>query len=204
VRLEAFPEKEKPMKSLTFPLILLLFAAISPAVAQPRAHLHDGPAPSAAIDAKAFDTLKTLAGSWVGQLTTSPKAAEVEGSVAQFSIRVTSRGNAVAHEFSVTGIPDHPMTMFYLDGGRLTLTHYCDAGNRPRMRGKLSPDGKRLEFEFVDLSGGDERGHMSHAVFTFIDDNHHTEEWTYLPPGGAPVRAHFDLRRTNFEHAAAR
>jgi len=192
------------MKSWKLPLFLLLLSAASPASAQPSAHSHESPAPTAPLQVKAFDKLKTLAGSWVGQLTTTPAAAEVEGSVAQFSIRVTSRGNALAHEFSVTGIPDHPLTMFYLDGGRLTLTHYCDAGNRPRMIGKLSPDGKTLEFDFVDLSGSDEHGHMNHAVFTFIDDNHHTEEWTYVPTGGAPVRAHFDLRRTNFERTAAR
>jgi hypothetical protein len=87
--------------------------------------------------------------------------------------------------------------MFYRDGDRLFLTHYCDAGNRPRMVGKLSPDGKTLEFEFLDLSGGNKHGHMHHAKFTFIDENHHTEDWTYMMPGDKPVRAHFDLQRTN-------
>ena len=38
---------------------------------------------------------------------------------------------------------------------------------------------------------------MHHAVFTFIDENHHTEDWTYMMPGDKPVRAHFDLQRTN-------
>jgi hypothetical protein len=90
---------------------------------------------------------------------------------------------------------DHPVTMFYVDGDRLNLVHYCDAGNRPRMAARTSPDGKTVEFDFVDLSGGNEYGHMYHALFTFIDANHHTEDWTYMMPGDKPVHAHMDLQR---------
>jgi len=75
------------------------------------------------------------------------------------------------------------------------LIHYCDAGNRPRMTARISPDGKKVEFDFLDLSGGTQFGHMDHAVFTFIDADHHTEDWTYMMSGDKPVRAHFDLRR---------
>jgi hypothetical protein len=146
---------------------------------------------------KAFDQLKTLDGSWVGRLTTFPSEPSVDGNFAQLSLRVTSMGNALVHEMSISGRPDHPVTMFYRDEDRMVLTHYCDAGNRPRMVGKLSPDGKTLEFEFLDLSGGNQRGHMHHAKFTFIDENHHTEDWTYMMPGDKPVRAHFEAQRTN-------
>jgi hypothetical protein len=65
------------------------------------------------------------------------------------------------------------------------------------MVGRLSPDGKTLEFEFLDLSGGNQHGHMHRAKFTFIDENHHTEDWTYMMPGDKPVRAHFEAQRTN-------
>ena len=91
---------------------------------------------------------------------------------------------------------DHPITMFYLDSDRLLLTHYCDAGNRPRTSGKMSPDGKTVEFDFLDLSGGTQYGNMDHAVFTFVDANHHTEDWTYIMTGDKPVQAHFELART--------
>jgi hypothetical protein len=111
------------------------------------------------------------------------------------SLRVTSMGNALVHEMTGGGRPDDPITMFYLDGDRLLLTHYCDAGNRPRMTGKTSPDGKKVEFDFVDVAGSLRYGHMHHAVFTVIDANHHTEDWTYVMPGDKPVRAHIDLQR---------
>ena len=184
------------MKSLRPRLSVVLMLLFTVAFAQSDAQKPSAaPAPSDAQ--KAFEKLKTVAGSWVGQLTTFPQEPTVDGKFAQFSLRVTSLGNALVHELSVSGRPDHPVTMFYLDGNRLLLTHYCDAGNRPRMVGKVSPDGKTLEFDFIDLSGGNQYGHMHHAVFTFIDANHHIEDWTWMGPGDKPTRAHFDLQRTN-------
>ncbi|HEY4904949.1 MAG TPA: hypothetical protein VIH89_15860 [Candidatus Sulfotelmatobacter sp.] len=145
---------------------------------------------------KSFDTLKTLAGSWEGHVTTVPLAPDIEGKLMQASLRVTSMGNAIMHEMTGAGRPDDPITMLYLDGGRLLLTHYCDAGNRPRMAARTSPDGKTVEFDFLDVAGSTQYGHMHHAVFTVIDANHHTEDWTYMQPGDKPVHAHFDLQRT--------
>jgi len=186
--------KERTMKRLY--LALVLSASVSTLVIAQSGAPRSGPATSSDSQ-KAFDQLKTLAGSWVGQLTTLPKTPDADGKFVQFSLRVTSMGNALVHEMSVSGRPDHPLTMFYRDDNRLLLTHYCDAGNRPRMTGTVSPDGKTVEFEFLDLSGGDQHGHMHHAAFTFIDENHHMEDWTYMMPGDKPVRAHFDLQRTN-------
>src|SRR5262249_3811632 len=142
---------------------------------------------------KAFDQMKTLGGTWEGVVQTTPVAAEVEGVQARIMLRVTSMGNAMMHEIKVTGRKDDPITMFYLDGDRLLLTHYCDGGNRPRMTGRVSPDGKTVDFDFLDITGSTQYGHMQHALFTFVDANHHIEEWTYVEPGDKPVRVHFDL-----------
>jgi hypothetical protein len=186
------------MKPLAPALLVLTMSLTTMTYAQSEAHAHK-PAGQAAPSEpqKAFDVLKTLAGSWVGRLTTIPQDPAVEGNFAQFSLRVTSLGNAMVHEMSISGRRDHPVTMFYREDDRLLLTHYCDAGNRPRMAGRLSPEGKVLEFDFLDLSGGNQHGHMHHARFTVIDENHHTEEWTWMLPGDKPVRVRFDLQRTN-------
>jgi hypothetical protein len=143
-----------------------------------------------------FAKLKALAGSWEGHVTTVPRDPEMEGRAVQATLRVTSMGNALMHEMRGPGRPDDPITRVYLDGDRLLLTHYCDAGNRPRMTGKMSPDGKAVEFTFLDLAGGTQYGHMDHAVFTVIDANHHTEDWTYIAPGDKPVHAHIELHRS--------
>ena len=151
---------------------------------------------------KTFHQIKDLAGVWRGPVTIDPPMKEIKGSgQTQVSMRVTSRGNALVHEMKDPSVPedptkyDHPLTMFYLDNDRLFLTHYCDAGNRPRMVARTSPDGKVVEFDFLDVAGSTQFGNMQHAVFTTLDANHHIEEWTYMMPGGKPVHARIDLTR---------
>ena len=136
---------------------------------------------------KAFEKLKTLAGSWQGS---------VMGMSVQATIRVTSRGNAILHEMTSSGMPDNPITMIYVDGDRLLLTHYCDSGNLPRMEGKISPDGNSVEFTLIDITGNTEKGFMNHVAFTFVDANHHDEESTWMLPGNKPFRVTGNLQRT--------
>jgi hypothetical protein len=185
-------------------LSVALISLSTVAFAQSEAHKMD--APKTAVpksDAQiSFDTLKTLAGEWEGPITLEPPHPEMsDGKPAHVSLRVTSRGNTLVHEMQEAGTPldatkyDHPVTMLYLDSDRLTLVHYCDAGNRPRMMGRMSPDGKTVEFEFADVSGSTRYGHMHHAVFTLVDANHHAEDWTYMMPGDKPMHAHFDMKR---------
>jgi len=112
------------MKSIRFMLFVVLVSLSGVAFAQSDAQ-------------KSFDKIKTLAGSWEGHVTTVPQQADMEGKLMQVSLRVTSMGNALMHEMTGAGRPDDPITMLYLDGDRLLLTHYCDAGNRPRMTGKM-------------------------------------------------------------------
>ena len=168
------------MKTLPFllPLVLLSTAVLAQSDAQ-----------------QSFTKLKTLAGSWEGRVTTVPPHPEMEGKLMHVSLRVTSMGNALMHEMTGAGRPDDPITMLYLDGDRLMLTHYCDAGNRPRMTGKLALDGKSVDFEFLDVAGSTQYGHMHHATFALADADHHTEDWTFME-GDKPVHAHFELQRT--------
>jgi len=180
----------KSLRCLLCTALLFSFAAVAAAQT------------TSAPDAqKSFDNLKTLAGTWKGALTVTPPQPEMRDMKELWvTLRVTSRGNAIVHEMKNPATPDDvnhddPITLLYMDAGKLYLTHYCDAGNRPRMVAHTSPDGKTVEFEFIDLTGNTQYGHMDHVVFTVIDANHHTEDWTFMMPGDKPMHAHFDLQR---------
>jgi len=171
------------MRKLTLLIILVATAAIALPQQMPMPKT-SGPQSDAQ---KAFETLKTLAGSWEGSIMGMP---------VQITIRVTSSGNAILHEGTSSGMKDNPITMLYVDSDRLLLTHYCDSGNRPRMQGKLSPDGKTVTFDFLDVSGNAQRFLMHDAAFTLIDANHHIEEWTYIMSGKPPTRGRAEFQRT--------
>jgi hypothetical protein len=200
------------MKSLRIMLSVAVLSLSAMAFAQSDAHKHAAPSDAPKSDAqKSFDQLKALAGTWHATITTDPPVKEMgDGKMGDVSLRVTSRGNALVHEMGEAGKPedptkyDHPVTMFYLDNDRLILTHYCDAGNRPRMAARVSPDGKTVEFDFLDVAGNTQYGHMEHAVFTFIDANHHTEDWTFKLKGDKLMHAHLDLERVKQQTASAR
>lgn len=140
---------------------------------------------------KAFDKLKSMAGTWEGKM-------EKEGTMGDQPVtvnyRVVSQGTAVMADATHESM----VTMYTMDGNRLLMTHYCASGNQPRMAASLSPDGKTLDFTFVDATNlaSPQAGHMHHAVFTFADANHYSEEWTWMEGGQSKV-AHFDLRRKN-------
>jgi hypothetical protein len=137
---------------------------------------------------KAFEKIKTLAGSWQGSIM---------GKSINLTIRVTSSGNAILHEAdSGSPPPSHEITTFYVDGDRLLATHYCDGGNRVRWEGKMSPDGKTIEFTFLDVAGGTQTGYVKRTAFTIIDANKHVVELTFIMPNGKALEGRGEFERT--------
>ena len=168
-------------------------------------HEHPAAVPAAATAAvpsadavRAFAIVKSLAGRWQGSLINPENGKPI---TMEAWIRVASRGNSIVHEMKGAGDADdpgkndHPITMFYLDGANLILTHFCDAGNRPRMTARLSPDGKQVDFDFLDVAGSTAHGNMQHLRLTVVDSTHHVEEWTWALPNGKTMSAPMDLHR---------
>ena len=107
------------------------------------------------------------------------------------------------HEMVGEGRPDNPITMLHLDGELLALTHYCDAGNRPRMVAAMSEDGRSIEFDFLDVAGPTTYGYMREARFTFVDEDNNIQEWTFMRPGDKLVVARVELKRVDEPATAA-
>ena len=134
---------------------------------------------------KSFQKLETLAGSWQGKTS--------NGQPVQVSFRVTSGGSAIMSE--IQGGEDM-ISMIHMDGDRLLLTHYCGAGNQPRMKATASLDGKTITFDFVDATNlaTPQAGHMHRVIFSIPDADHHSEEWVFVQDG-KEHRERFDLQR---------
>ena len=127
-----------------------------------------------------------MPGTWEGK--------SAERRPVQVTFKVTAGGSAVMSE--ILGKEDM-ISMFHMDGpNRLLLTHYCGAGNQPRMQASVSPNGKTITFTFVDATNlaTPDAAHMQSMILTLLDENHHTEEWTFADHG-KEMKEFFDLRR---------
>ena len=175
---------------VTLPALAICFVvalAHGTSVAQTTPAQNTTAAPSEAK--KMFASLKALAGSWQGTIMNIP---------INVTIRLASSGTAILHEAHTEkgGPPNHEITMFYVEGDRLLVTHFCDAGNRARLEGKTSPDGKSIEFTFVDVVGSTRGGLVKRMVFITIDENKHVVEFTFVKPDGQPIELRGEFVRT--------
>src|ERR1051325_1713976 len=125
--------------------------------------------------AEAFEKLKSLVGHWETDKTNMNKAS--------LDIELTSGGTAVLEKFHMVdnGKPVEMTTLYYLDGEDVKLTHYCMAGNQHTMRGTYALDTRTLKFELVSISNlkNADAGHMHHATYTFLDNDHFKTTWTF-------------------------
>jgi hypothetical protein len=134
---------------------------------------------------KSFGLLSGMEGKWIGKGS--------QGQPIEVTFRMTAGGSALMSEIHGHG-PENMVTMFHMDGDRLIMTHYCGAGNQPRMK-VVSADAKSVSFEFFDGTNiGPGAGHMQHVTFTQPDPNHHTEEWVFLDHG-KEMKESFTLER---------
>jgi hypothetical protein len=121
------------------------------------------------------------------ELTGDWEEKSTEGWTGHLSIRVIGRGSAVLFTSSISAHPgaDEKMaTLIHPDGDRLLLTHYCVAGNQPRLAATTSHE-DMVEFTFLDGTNLPSRdaGHMDRVVFRFLDRDHYSSRWSWYEKG---------------------
>jgi len=123
--------------------------------------------------APAFERLKTLVGEW--------EMKADDGTTSRNTYKLISNGTVLQESISGAGHEDGMVTMYHLDGDSILATHYCSAGNQPRLRAvaTLDSDGE-ITFRLVDVSNRspDQEGQIHGLVVRFPEENHFTQEWT--------------------------
>ncbi len=121
-------------------------------------------APKAKQGCPEFERMKTLVGSWTGKTDIGQGPIDIT-----VQYRMLAAGS-VLEERVFAGTPNEMVTMYYEQGGKLALTHYCMMGNRPGMVLKSS-DPKTLKFDFDKTCGLNPKkeSHMHALTLTFDD-----------------------------------
>jgi hypothetical protein len=140
-------------------------------------------------------SLKGLVGRWRGTVSWSGAVPRPAG---ELSARywLTGNGSAVVEDLESEGVV--VMTsVYHLDGPDLRLTHYCGAGNQPRLRAsEVDARAGLLRFSFVDVTNlkTSETGHVHGVELSIRDTSHVTLVFTFLASGQESYE-HIELTR---------
>jgi len=128
----------------------------------------------------AFERLKQMAGEW--------ESKDSAGKKSHIRYEVVSSGSAVVERYvsDSMGADNTMETVYYLDGERLLLTHYCMAHNQPRMQAEsFDASTGDLQFAFLDATGlsNPNAGHMHNVSMRFVDSDHVNADWQFFQDG---------------------
>lgn len=135
----------------------------------------------------AFNRLKALVGSW--------EADTPKGKV-HTTYQLVAGGSVLLERDNIPG-EDEMVTAYHLDGDRLVLTHYCMAGNQPRMVAQRYDSASgQLEFAFAGASNlKPGAAHMHNASFQLISQDRYNSRWELFENGAPKLSADFQYTR---------
>jgi hypothetical protein len=145
----------------------------------------------AGVDARAaFARLKTLEGQW-------KVASDGNHDGAKIIYKVTAAGSALM-ETSFPGTDHEMITMYHLDGDDLRMTHYCAAGNQPRL--KLDREASKPDLYSFVFDGGTNLNpakdmHIHSLRIKFLDGGKVEADWEGYMDGKACHATKFALSR---------
>ena len=138
-----------------------------------------------------LERFKSLKGVWDADIDGDAKSDTT------IEYRVVGAGSAVVE--TLFGGTDHEMvTVYHMNGKELMCTHYCAAGNQPRLvAAHVSKD--TVVFEMKDITNliDPQAMHMHAATFTFNADGTVRAVWQSAVDGKAGHTADFRMTRKN-------
>ncbi len=131
--------------------------------------------------AACFDRIKSLTGDWVAK---EPKTGK---EFVALRYRVISGGSAV-EEIEEPGTQQEMVTVYFMDGGALRMTHYCMLRNQPQMKATAESTPDKIVFQCSGGTGMKSHNdtHMHALTITTPDKDHMAAEWT-LSVNGKPT-----------------
>ncbi len=164
----------------------LCLALLAPAAASAAPKDAVAPAASNSLSALSparatFERLAALAGRWRGRST--------KGWTETIELRRIAGGSVLLETSQFTDDPEGRNAMagtYQMDGEALVLTHYCEAGNAPRLRASAFDEAAgTVTFTFDGGANIPSRdvGHMDSMVLRFGDARHFHARWTWYQAG---------------------
>ncbi len=123
-----------------------------------------------------WEPLTKLAGEW-----TSP---DESGKPVTVMVIKVSSNKSIVHATMMPGTPHEMTNVYHLDGPSVVMTHYCAAGNQPRLR---ATEGKGGTFVFrtdsvTNLKSAEE-SYMGSMTLKIVDADHFEEDWNSYANG---------------------
>lgn len=142
-----------------------------------------------------MEKLAALEGDWM-LLDENGEDTGIIGS----TFKLTSSGSVLMERMFPDDENGHEMlNVYHADGDRVLMTHYCSAGNQPRLEIRSTDDANRLELRFesiTNLSTSEGGHHMHQAEYIFHGDDRLTTRWQSMQDGElSEEHAVFELKR---------
>jgi hypothetical protein len=151
---------------------------------------------AAAVNApEALSRLRSLEGKWSGTYEWTGRADKGE-TVATY--HVTGNGSAVIEDLAMNGKPSMT-SAYHLDNGDLRMTHYCGAGNQPRLKASaVDLAANRFRFELLDITNlaAPDAPHVQGFTLQIVDNDHLVLDFDFTAKGKSSVE-HIVLTRAS-------
>lgn len=168
-------------------LILLMLISVTPLIAGCSTTRTVTTGSSTAGDL--YSVFRSLEGNWH---SVSPGSGMPPATV---NYRTIASGSAVV-ETVFAGTPHEMISVIYLDGEQLRMTHYCAARNQPHLYAKMIADDSVLFVtDYVSNHDDPAEVYMGEAKWTFSDKNNLTTNWWSFQDGKSGEPMVFNMTR---------